>query len=83
MLNTSNPLQNKTRIITRRMFILGAVKITIFFAIVVRLFYHEVHTWENPFCTDDCSWLLFECDNTSSENAGLCHLVNANDVALD
>ena len=42
MLNTSNPLQNKTRIITRRMFILGAVKITIFFAIVARLFYLQI-----------------------------------------
>tara|TARA_B100001123_G_scaffold284584_1_gene317135 strand:- start:4495 stop:6468 length:1974 start_codon:yes stop_codon:yes gene_type:complete len=42
MLSTSNPLQNKTRIITRRMFILGAVKITIFFAIVARLFYLQI-----------------------------------------
>ena len=42
MRNTSDHLLNKSRSITRRMFILGAVKITIFFAIVARLFYLQI-----------------------------------------
>ena len=38
MRNTSDHLLNKSRSITRRMFILGGVKLVVFFSIVTRLF---------------------------------------------
>ena len=42
MLNISEPFQNKSRLISRRMFVLSAVKATIFFAIIARLFYLQI-----------------------------------------
>ena len=34
--------QNKTRLITRRMFVLGGIKLAVFFCIVARLFYLQI-----------------------------------------
>ena len=42
MLNISEPFQNKSRLISRRMFVLSAAKATIFFAIIARLFYLQI-----------------------------------------
>ena len=42
MLNYSEPLQSKSKIITRRMFILSSLKIAIFVAIITRLFYLQI-----------------------------------------
>ena len=43
MLRTSaDQLQNKTRLITRRMFMLAGVKLAVFFCIIARLFYLQV-----------------------------------------
>ena len=42
MFRVSDPLQNKARLITRRMFMLGALKIAIFLSIVARLFYLQI-----------------------------------------
>ena len=42
MRNTSDHLLNKSRSITRRMFILGGVKLVVFFSIVTRLFYLQI-----------------------------------------
>ena len=39
---TTDHLQNKATLITRRMFILGGVKLAVFFCIVVRLFYLQI-----------------------------------------
>ena len=42
MLRFSEQIENKGRLITRRMFILGGLKVAIFFSIVVRLFYLQI-----------------------------------------
>jgi len=42
MLEGSEPIQSKTRLITRRMFLLTGVKLAIFFGIVSRLFYLQI-----------------------------------------
>jgi len=42
MLKDSEPIQNKARLITRRMFILTGVKLAVFFAIIGRLFYLQI-----------------------------------------
>ena len=42
MLKSSEPIQSKTRLIARRMFLLTAVKLVIFFGIVSRLFYLQI-----------------------------------------
>ena len=42
MLSFSETFQSKSRTITRRMFILSSLKITIFIAIIVRLFYLQI-----------------------------------------
>ena len=42
MLNNSETFQNKSRLISRRMFILSGAKIVIFVSIIVRLFYLQI-----------------------------------------
>jgi len=42
MLEGSEPTQSKTRLITRRMFLLTGVKLAVFFGIVSRLFYLQI-----------------------------------------
>ena len=42
MISFSETFQNKSKLITRRMFILSAAKITIFTAIILRLFYLQI-----------------------------------------
>ena len=42
MLGTTGALQNKSKIITRRMFILSAIKIAVFVSIISRLFYLQI-----------------------------------------
>ena len=42
MLGGAETFQNKSKIITRRMFILSALKSAVFFAIVIRLFYLQI-----------------------------------------
>ena len=42
MLRGSEPIQNKSRLITRRMFMLTGVKLAVFFAIIGRLFYLQI-----------------------------------------
>ena len=42
MIGSSENIQNKARLITRRMFILSFVKITIFLALISRLFYLQI-----------------------------------------
>ena len=42
MFGNSETFQNKSRIITRRMFVLSAVKIAVFIAIISRLFYLQI-----------------------------------------
>ena len=42
MLGGVETFQNKSKIITRRMFILSALKSAVFFAIVIRLFYLQI-----------------------------------------
>jgi len=42
MFEDSEPIQNKTRLITRRMFMLTGVKLAVFFAIIGRLFYLQI-----------------------------------------
>ena len=42
MFGGSETFQNKSRIITRRMFVLSAVKIAVFIAIISRLFYLQI-----------------------------------------
>mgnify|MGYP001227406014 FL=1 len=42
MFNYSEPLQSKIRVINRRMFILGGVKLAVFFGIIIRLFYLQI-----------------------------------------
>jgi len=42
MLSSSETLQNKSKIITRRMFILSSLKLAVFIGIVVRLFYLQI-----------------------------------------
>ena len=42
MIGSKNIFQNKSLLITRRMFMLGALKITIFFSIFARLLYLQV-----------------------------------------
>ena len=42
MIQFSDSFESKSRLITRRMFILSAAKITIFFALVARLFYLQI-----------------------------------------
>ena len=39
---STDQLQNKSTSITRRMFILGGIKLTVFFCIVARLFYLQI-----------------------------------------
>jgi len=42
MIQFSDSFENKSRLITRRMFILSAAKISVFFALVARLFYLQI-----------------------------------------
>ncbi len=42
MLGTSETFQNKSKLISRRMFILNGIKIAVFFSIVSRLFYLQI-----------------------------------------
>ena len=42
MLRFTEPYQNKSKLISRRMFILSAIKITVFISIIVRLFYLQI-----------------------------------------
>jgi penicillin-binding protein 2 len=42
MLRDSEPIQNKAKLIGRRMFMLTGVKLAIFFAIIGRLFYLQI-----------------------------------------
>ena len=42
MLSFSETFQNKSKLITRRMFILSSIKIAVFIAIIVRLFYLQI-----------------------------------------
>ena len=42
MMQFSDSFENKSRLITRRMFILSAAKISVFFALVARLFYLQI-----------------------------------------
>ena len=42
MISFSEPLQSKSKIITRRMFILSSLKVVIFVAIITRLFYLQI-----------------------------------------
>ena len=42
MLNISEPFQNKSKLITRRMFILSVAKAAVFFGIIARLFYLQI-----------------------------------------
>ena len=42
MFGSSETFQNKSKIITRRMFILSAAKIAVFVAIISRLFYLQI-----------------------------------------
>ena len=42
MLNFTETFQNKSKIITRRMFILSSLKVAIFVAIITRLFYLQI-----------------------------------------
>ena len=42
MIQFSESFENKSRLITRRMFILSAAKISVFFALVARLFYLQI-----------------------------------------
>ena len=42
MIESSDNLQNKAKLITRRMFILSAIKITVFVSLVARLFYLQI-----------------------------------------
>ena len=42
MINISEPFQNKAKLISRRMFVLSAIKISVFFVIVTRLFYLQI-----------------------------------------
>ena len=42
MISTLETFQNKSRLITRRMFILSVIKITVFIAIICRLFYLQI-----------------------------------------
>ena len=42
MINVSEPFQNKAKLISRRMFVLSAIKISVFFVIVTRLFYLQI-----------------------------------------
>ena len=42
MINSARTFQNKSRLITRRMFILTSLKVVVFVSIVVRLFYLQI-----------------------------------------
>ena len=42
MIGSSENFQNKARLITRRMFILSFLKLTIFLALISRLFYLQI-----------------------------------------
>ena len=42
MIRSANTFQNKSRLMTRRMFILSAAKLAVFFAIIARLFYLQI-----------------------------------------
>ena len=42
MIRSANIFQNKSRLMTRRMFILSAAKLAVFFAIIARLFYLQI-----------------------------------------
>ena len=42
MLDSQNIFQNKSKLISRRMFVLTSIKLTVFIAIVVRLFYLQI-----------------------------------------
>jgi len=39
---STDQLQNQSTLITRRMFILGGIKLAVFFCIVARLFYLQI-----------------------------------------
>ena len=42
MLRDTDQVESKSKLISRRMFILGVVKITVFFSIIARLFYLQI-----------------------------------------
>tara|TARA_Y100000590_G_scaffold412876_1_gene508185 strand:+ start:3004 stop:4929 length:1926 start_codon:yes stop_codon:yes gene_type:complete len=42
MIDSSDNIQNKAKLITRRMFVLSAIKITVFVSLVARLFYLQI-----------------------------------------
>ena len=42
MLNTSDSIQSKSKLITRRIFLLSTIKIIVFLSIVSRLFYLQI-----------------------------------------
>ena len=42
MIRSANTFQNKSRLMTRRMFVLSAAKLAVFFAIIARLFYLQI-----------------------------------------
>jgi len=42
VLKSSEPIQSKTRVINRRMYMLAAVKLAVFFGIISRLFYLQI-----------------------------------------
>ena len=42
MISSPENFQNKAKLITRRMFILSAAKITVFIALIARLFYLQI-----------------------------------------
>jgi len=42
MIQFSEPFQNKAKLISRRMFVLSTIQISVFFVIVIRLFYLQI-----------------------------------------
>ena len=42
MMNISEPFQNKAKLISRRMFVLSALQMSVFFIIIIRLFYLQI-----------------------------------------
>jgi len=69
MLNFAETFQNKSKIITRRMFILSSLKVAIFVAIITRLFYLQISEnikWNLNIKTKKINALLI---NTRNANA--------------
>ena len=42
MVNISEPFQNKAKLMSRRMFVLSALQMSVFFIIIIRLFYLQI-----------------------------------------